>query len=239
MRPQTPKNRPSARPLSKRAQELPLSNKSFRVVGIGASAGGLDAFTQLLRPLPIDTNMAFVLVQHLDPGHKSMLTEIIGRETRMPVSEVRDHMTLEPNHVYVIPPNMQMSLQKGILHLVPRTIVHGASLPIDFFLRSLAADRGPLAIAVILSGADADGSQALEAIKAEGGIAFAQDSESPKFNTMPNHAVATGFVDFILPPERIAQELGRIARAPVNTSFFSSPEEEFLPVGDDDLSKIY
>ena len=239
MKSQAPKNRPSTRPLSKRARKLPLSNKSFRVVGIGASAGGLDAFTQLLRPLPIDTGMAFVLVQHLDPGHKSMLTEIVGRETRMPVSEVRDHMTLEPNHVYVIPPNTQMSLQKGILHLVPRAIVHGASLPIDFFLCSLAADKGPLAIAVILSGADADGSQALEAIKAEGGIAFAQDSESAKFNTMPNHAVATGLVDFILPPERIAQELGRIARSPANTSFLSSPEEEFLPVGSDDLSKIY
>src|ERR1019366_10373730 len=88
--------------------------KSFRVAGIGASAGGLDAFTQILRPLPIDTGMAFVLVQHLDPGHKSILTDIIGRETRMPVSEVRDHMTLEPNHVYVIPPNMQMNLQDGI-----------------------------------------------------------------------------------------------------------------------------
>ena len=150
MKSQAPKNRPSTRPLSKHARELPLFNKSFRVVGIGASAGGLDAFTQLLRPLPIDTGMAFVLVQHLDPGHKSMLTEIIGRETRMPVSAVRDRMTLEPNHVYVIPPNTQMNLQDGILHLVPRAIGHGASLPINFFLRSLAADRGPLAIAVIL-----------------------------------------------------------------------------------------
>ena len=208
-------------------------------MGIGASAGGLDAFIQLLRPLPLDTGMAFVLVQHLDPEHKSRLTEIIGRETRMPVSEVRDLMTLEPNHVYVIPPNTKMSLQNGILHLVPRTIDHGSSLPIDYFLRSLAAERGPLSIAVILSGADADGSQALAAIKSEGGISFAQDSESAKFNTMPNHAVATGLVDFILPPKQIAQELIRIARSPANTSFFSSAEEEFLPIGSDDLAKIY
>src|SRR5580658_1125241 len=97
-----------------------LQNKSFRVVGVGASAGGLDAFTRLLRPLPIDTGMAFVLIQHLDPGHKSMLTDILSRETRMPVHEVKDGMVVESNHVYVIPPNTQMTLRRSVLRLAPR-----------------------------------------------------------------------------------------------------------------------
>ena len=173
---------------------------SFPVVGIGASAGGLDAYTQLLRHLPLDTGMAFVLIQHLDPNHKSMLTEILGRQTRLPVTEVEDRMTVEPNHIYVIPPKAQMSIQNGILNLVSREAKHGHFMPIDYFLRSLAADKGSQAIAVILSGADADGTQALEAIKAEGGITFAQDPKSAKISTMPTHAAETGLVDFILPP---------------------------------------
>ena len=155
----------------------PISAGTFHVVGVGASAGGLEAFTQLLKPLPTDTGMAFVLIQHLDPGHKSMLSDILGRATRMPVHEIRDKTTVEPNHVYVIPPNAQMTIKDGVLHLVSRERSHDPHHPIDYFLRSLAADKGSQAIAVILSGADGDGAQALESIKAEGGLAIAQDLE--------------------------------------------------------------
>ena len=216
-----------------------LQNKSFPVVGIGASAGGLEAFTHLLRPLPVDTGMAFVLVQHLDPKHKSMLSEILGRETRMPVSEVKDQMVVMPNHVYVIPPNAQMSIRNGVLSLVPRNEARGPFMPIDYFLRSLAKDRGPRAIAVILSGADADGSQALKAIKAGGGIVFAQDLASSKVGVMPDRAAATGLVDFILPPERIAEELVRIAVDPLDARLSQAPEAEDVSKEDDDLAKIY
>jgi two-component system CheB/CheR fusion protein len=223
----------------KSAPRKATPTKSFRVVGVGASAGGLDAFTQLLRPLPIDTGMAFVLIQHLDPVHKSMLADILSRETRMPVHEVRDKMRVEPNHVYVIPPNVHMSIASGVLHLVPRDKSHDSHRPIDYFLHSLAEDKGPLAIAVILSGADADGAQALDAVKAKGGIALAQDPSLAKYDTMPAAAVKTGLVDIILPAERIAQELVRIARHPGAIHARHASEEGPLPFGDGELPNIY
>jgi two-component system CheB/CheR fusion protein len=224
---------------SKDARSKLSTKPSFRVVGVGASAGGLDAFTQLLRPLPLDTGMAFVLVQHLDPGHKSMLAEILSRETRMPVHEVRNNMTLEPDHVYVIPPNAQMTVANGVLHLVSRGQSMDYHKPIDQFLNSLAEDKGPLAVAVILSGADADGAQALQAVKSEGGIVIAQDPSLAKFNTMPAAAVKTGLVDFILPAERIAQELIRIARHPTDFRTKHVLEIEALPRGERELATIY
>ncbi|MEJ2686466.1 MAG: chemotaxis protein CheB [Gammaproteobacteria bacterium] len=185
----------------------------FPVVGVGASAGGLEAFTQLLRALPVDTGMAFVLVQHLHPGYESALTEILGRESRMPVAEVRDQMVVEPNHIYVIPPSAALVLMHSKLHLLPRK-EHEKSMPIDQFLRSLAADRGGRAIGVILSGTASDGVLGLKAIKAEGGITFAQDEASAKYDGMPHSAISAGVVDFVLPPAKIADELARLARHP-------------------------
>jgi two-component system CheB/CheR fusion protein len=224
---------------SKNGSPKTALKSSFRVVGVGASAGGLDAFTHLLRPLPMNTGMAFVLIQHLDPGHKSMLTEILSRETRMPVHEVRDQMVVESNHVYVIPPNVQMNIRKGILHLSPRDASMESHRPIDYFFQSLAEDKGPLAVAVILSGADSDGAQALRAVKGEGGITFAQDPQQAKFNTMPAAAVRTGLVDFILPTDRIAQELSKIARQPVMPSVPHGVEAEAILHGDGELASIY
>lgn len=185
----------------------------FPVVGVGASAGGLEAYTQLLRGLPTDTGMAFVLIQHLHPGYESALTEILGRESRMPVSEVQDQVMVEPNHIYVIPPSADLVLMHGKLHLLPRK-EHEKSMPIDQFLRSLAADRGGRAIGVILSGTASDGVLGLKAIKAEGGITFAQDEASAKYDGMPHSAISAGVVDFVLPPDKIAEELARLARHP-------------------------
>jgi len=185
----------------------------FPIVGIGASAGGLEAFTQLLHALPADTGMAFVFVQHLDPTHPSMLTEILSRATVMPVSEVTDQITAEPNHVYVIPPGVTMGMERGILRLSPRKQTRGQHRPIDDFLSSLAHDQGHLAIGVILSGSATDGTLGLESIKAEGGITFAQD-DTAQHRSMPNSAVAAGGVDFVLPPTAIAAELHRISRHP-------------------------
>jgi two-component system, chemotaxis family, CheB/CheR fusion protein len=186
----------------------------FPIVGIGASAGGLEAFSQVLSHLPIDTGMAFVLVQHLDPSHKSLLTEILARTTPMPVWEVMDGMAVEPNHVYVIPPNTIMVIGDGILHLSPRAQSRKISMSIDSFFCSLAIDRGDKSIGVILSGGDTDGSQGLAAIKAAGGITLAQSEESAQVSSMPNMAIATGHVDFILPPAAIAEKLASISRHP-------------------------
>jgi two-component system CheB/CheR fusion protein len=196
-------------------------------VGIGASAGGLEAFTQLLSFLPSDTGMAFVLVQHLDPNHKSLLTEILSRSIAMPVREVQDSMAVEPDNVYVIPPNRTMKIAHGSLHLSPR-----AKMTIDEFFFSLATERGGKAIGVILSGGDADGSLGLEAIKEAGGITFAQSENSAGTAIMPHNAIATGQVDFILSPEQIAEKLVSISRHPYVTSSTSGPTIESEKVTD-------
>ncbi len=183
-------------------------NASFPIVGIGASAGGLEAFTQLLKALPGDTGMAFVLVQHLAPTHASALAEILSRATKMPVTEVQDEPTVEPNHVYVIPPARSMIIAGDTLQLLPR---EGAGIhrPIDQFFRSLAAEWRHRAIGVVLSGTATDGTLGLEAIKAEGGITFAQDATA-QHDGMPHSAIASGCVDFVLAPEEIAGEIVRI-----------------------------
>ena len=185
---------------------------SFPIVGVAASAGGLESFTQLLSHLPTDTGMAFVLIQHLSPNYKSLLTEILTRATQLPVREVQNGMTVEPNQVYVIPPNTKMILSQGVLKLSPREKVFGKYMPGDAFFTSLAAERGHKALAVVLSGADGDGSLGIKAIKAAGGVTFAQCEDTAKFDSMPNTAVATGNVDFVLPPEKIAEELANLSR---------------------------
>jgi PAS domain S-box-containing protein len=184
--------------------------KSPPIAGIGASAGGREAFTQLLRALPADTGMAFVLVQHLEPSHESMLTKQLARATTMPIHEVCEGMRVEPNHVYVIRANAELSLTDGLLHIAGRKAPARHHLPIDFFLGSLADSLGPRAIGVILSGTAADGTEGLKAIKMKGGITLAQSPESAKFDEMPRCAIAAGCVELILPPEGIASELARI-----------------------------
>ncbi len=185
----------------------------FPVVGIGASAGGLEAITEMLRALASETGMAFVLVQHLDPTHASMLTEILSRATSMPVREVENQMPVEPNHVYVIPPGANMVIAGGVLKLSARTETRGQHRAIDHFLRSLAEQRGHQAIGVVLSGTGNDGTLGLEEIKAAGGLTFAQDDTAQQ-SGMPQHAVAAGCVDLVLPPREIAREIARIARHP-------------------------
>jgi two-component system, chemotaxis family, CheB/CheR fusion protein len=201
---------PSAHPLSDHIHQLP-HKYLFPVVGIGASAGGLDAFSKLLGQLSIETGMAFVLIQHLDPQHKSLLTEILAKTTQMPVSEVVDGTEIEPNHAYIIPPNTQMTIVSGRLQLSPREKTKGVYHPIDLFFRSIATACGSQAIGVVLSGADGDGALGLSAIKAAGGMTFSQDLPSSQFGGMPQSAANTGQVDFILPPAEIAEKLNQIS----------------------------
>jgi two-component system CheB/CheR fusion protein len=192
----------------------PADQSTFPIIGIGASAGGLEAFSDLLRDLPEKTGMAFVLVQHLDPKHSSGLGGILARTTNIPVQEVTDGARVQPNQIYVIPPNNSMVLKDGTLRLAPRVLSRGQHLPIDHFFRSLAKTRGNRAIGVILSGSASDGTEGCRAIKAAGGITFAQDEQSAKFASMPRSAVSTGCIDFVLPPGAIARELSRLAKHP-------------------------
>ncbi len=191
------------------------TSATFPIVGVGASAGGLDALKLLLRALPVDTGMGFVIVQHLAPGRASGLVAILARATKMPVCEVGEdcgESAVEPDHIYVIPPGRDMVIVGGKLRLFvqERLPLHRG---VDQFFRSLAQDCGHKAIGVVLSGALNDGTLGLEEIKATGGITFAQD-ESAQNDSMPRSAVASGCVDFVLPPEKIAEEIARIARHP-------------------------
>ncbi len=184
------------------------------VVGIGASAGGLEAVSELLRNLPANTGIAFVLVQHLDPHHESILADLLGNYTPMPVMQVHGDVPIKADHVYVIPPNATMVIVDSILRVSrPVQELSYKRRPIDAFLVSLAENMHNRAIGVVLSGAASDGTLGLKAIKAEGGITFAQN-DSAKFDGMPRSAIAAGVVDFVLPPQGIARELAALARHP-------------------------
>jgi len=218
----------AARPVSAAEANSPI------IVGVGASAGGLEAFTELLSHLPDDTGMAFVLIQHLDPNHDSHLTELLSRASKMPVSEVKGETRAEANHVYVIPPRCNLGISDGVLHTLPRP-GSGCNMPVDSFLRALAADRRSKALGVILSGTASDGTLGLQAIKAAGGITFAQEMQTAKYDGMPKSAIARGVVDFVLPPAGIARQLVAIAHSshvPVE------PGEPIEPPGDPKLAKI-
>lgn len=182
------------------------------IVAIGASAGGLEALRQLFSRLPVDTGMAFVVIQHLDPGRPSMLSNVLAADIQMPVVEVAAGMRAEPNCVYVIPPDADLSIHQGLLELVPRQQTRKLHLPIDSFFRALAEDSSDQAIGVVLSGSASDGTEGLRAIKAAGGITFAQEPDSAQFRSMPESAIAAGVVDFRLGPEDIASEIARLSR---------------------------
>ncbi len=221
----------------KTAPSKPPSRKHiFPIVGFGASAGGLEAFTKVLSHLPENTGMAFVLVQHLDPTHGSMLKELLARSTKMSIAQARNDTRVEPDHIYVIPPNADLTIADGRLRVRARTAVRGQHLPIDHFLRSLAEDRGSMSIGVILSGTASDGTLGLKAIKAEGGITFAQSEKTAKYSGMPSSAIAAGVVDYVLSPEGIARELARVGRHP-----YVVRDREPVRLGpgdDDDLPKL-
>ncbi len=224
---------------SQPAEQDRPKEKTFLIAGIGASAGGLEAFTKLLEHLPPHTGMAFVLVQHLAPTKDSILAELLSKATSMPVREVQDGMIVEPDHVYVIPPNTALAVFHGVLRLLPRAETHTQHMPVDSFFQSLAEDQGQNAVGIILSGTGSDGSQGIRAIKAEGGIVLAQDEQSAKYNGMPRSAAATGAVDYVLPPEKIAAELKRISRHPFLTLHTVMKTGPLLQAGENDLNRIF
>ena len=215
-----------------RAADLPQSDPDeppphspFPIVGIGASAGGLEAFSQLLGHLPDQPGMAFVLIQHLDPKHESHLSELLARSTRMPVLEATNGLPVEPDHVYVIPPNAEMEIARGHLRVTPRPETSARHLSVDHFMRSLAQEQRIHAIGVVLSGTGSDGTLGLCEIKDVGGITFVQDEASARHSGMPRSALDCGCADFVLAPDAIAQRLAEIGRHPYLAADPVSEEE--------------
>ncbi|HYN59012.1 MAG TPA: chemotaxis protein CheB [Rubrivivax sp.] len=193
--------------LAATAQAAASGKESFPIVGLGASAGGLEAFEQFFRAMPADSGMGFVLVQHLDPSHASILTEILQRSTAMPVVEAQDQMAVEPDRVHVIPPNRDMAIFHGMLRLSVPTEPRGKRMPIDAFLRSLAEDQGENAVGVILSGTGTDGTLGLRAVFGAGGLCLVQEPASAKFDGMPESAIKAGYATRVLTAEQMPQAL--------------------------------
>ena len=226
-------------PTARRAARNSKDDPHFPIVGIGASAGGLDAFLQFFNGLPASTGMGYVAIQHMDPSKESLLPDILARSVRIPIVEAKDRMRVLPDRIHVIPPNTNMGIANGLLSLIPRPDRREPHLPVDFFFRSLAQDRAEKAIGVVLSGNGSDGSQGVRAIKAEGGITFAQDEKSAKYTGMPSSAAATGCIDFILPPEGIAAEMARIAIHPYIAKKAEAAGHERVPEAEGEVGRIF
>ncbi|HSF19534.1 MAG TPA: chemotaxis protein CheB [Vicinamibacteria bacterium] len=208
----------------------------FFIVGVGASAGGLEALGDLFASIHID-GMAFVIVQHLAPDHESLLAELLSRSSKISVTTAADEVRVEPNHAYVIPPNTDLGIMHGVVHLIEARSGHGPRQPIDFFFRSLAEDQGSSSIGIILSGTGTDGTLGLKAIKAAGGLTFVQEPSSAKYDGMPRSALASGHADYCLAPREIAEELTRISRHPALALLPKPPTP--APAVQEQLGKLF
>ena len=200
---------------------------AMTIVGIGASAGGLEALQGLFGAMPADSGMAFVVVTHLAPGRKSAMAEILGRATRMPVSDAQDGTVVQPDHVYLIPPDGMLTIQGQRLRVRPLDPERTARHPVDVFLGSLAEEAGEAAVAIILSGSGTDGTLGVKAIKERCGLTIAQgpDHVPPRHSGMPDSAIASGLVDLVLPVEQMPQALAAHRRAAHDLAALAASEE--------------
>ena len=209
-------------------------NISFPIVGIGASAGGLEALESFFGKMPINTGMAFVVIQHLDPNYVGMMPELLQRITLMKVVQASDWLKMDPNCVYVIPPNKSLSIQDGTLHLSNPVETRGLRLPIDFFFRSLAEEQREKSIGVILSGMGSDGSLGVKAIKEKNGLVLVQDPKSAKFDSMPRSAIESINVDIVAPVQELPAKLIDYIKIIPGTE----SETEFTSINKSNLDKI-
>ena len=214
----------------------PRTQNTFPIVGIGASAGGLEALELFLKHVPAGSGLAFVIVQHLDPTHKGILVELLQRVTPMPVVQAKDRLKVAPDRVYVIPPNKDMSILHGVLHLLEPAAPRGLRLPIDFFFRSLADDRQARSIGVILSGMGSDGTLGLRAIKEKAGVVFVQAPASAKFDGMPRSAIAAGLADVLAPAEELP---GRIIDYLKHAPLTATPDPSRESKNQSALEKVF
>src|ERR1017187_10665762 len=211
-------SRQGKKPAKVAPRETPAAHTkvSFPIAGIGASAGGLEALEQFLRHVPAGSGMAFVIVQHLDPTHKGVMPELLQRATGMKVFQVKDRTRVQPNCVYVIPPNKDMSILHGVLHLLEPAAPRGLRLPIDFFFRALAQDQDGHSIGVILSGMGSDGTMGLRAIKEKAGLVLVQEPATAKFDSMPRSAIDAGLADIVARAEELPGKiLAYLQRTPL------------------------
>ena len=214
----------------------PRTQNTFPIVGIGASAGGLEALELFLKHVPAGSGLAFVIVQHLDPTHKGILVELLQRVTPMPVVQAKDRLKVAPDRVYVIPPNKDLSILHGVLHLLEPAAPRGLRLPIDFFFRSLADDRQARSIGVILSGMGSDGTLGLRAIKEKAGVVFVQAPASAKFDGMPRSAIAAGLADVVAPAEELP---GRIIDYLKHAPLTATPDPSRESKNQSALEKVF
>ena len=192
-----------ARTARRQSAVTSVASAAFPIVGIGASAGGLEALEQFLGHVPAGSGMAFVIVQHLDPTRKGIMSQLLQRATKMRVTQVKDHTPVQPDCVYVIPPNKDLSILHGVLHLLAPSAPRGLRLPIDFFFRALAQDQQERSIGVILSGMGSDGTLGLRAIKEKAGVVLVQEPATAKFDSMPRSAVESGLADIVAPVDEL------------------------------------
>ena len=209
---------------------------AIHYVGIGASAGGLEAIESFFTNMPPDSGMAFIVVQHLSPDYKSLMVELLSKKTTMPVHRAEDAMEVLPNHVYLIPPKKNLTIFHGKLLLSDQDHSRGINLPIDLFLRSLADDQAERAVAIILSGTGSDGMRGVRAVKENGGMVMVQSEESAKFDGMPRSAISTGLADFVLPPDQMPKQLQAFIKHPYVTK---TERSESLISNEDGMIRIF
>jgi len=219
-----------------KAKNIDISSSQFPVVGIGASAGGLDAVRAFLKALPAKSGMAYVFIQHLSPQHESNLPEILQKVAPFPVHEITDNIHLEPDNLYIIPENKAVTATDGVLKLAPLEKNKKKGNTIDLFFSSLGVVHQSYAVGVVLSGALTDGTLGLQVIKSYGGLTFAQDQSSAAFDSMPNSAIRAGVVDFVLPPEKIAERLIAI-NYPFHSDYLKDGKSGSLPQQDEEVFK--
>src|SRR6185503_11736789 len=212
------------------------SAERFPIVGIGASAGGLEALERFLKEVPERSGMAFVIVQHLDPAYKGAMVSLLQRATQLPIVQIRDRQKVEPDHVYLIPPGKDLSIMRGRLHLLAQVSRHGVNLPIDFFFRALAEDQRERSIGVVLSGMGSDGTLGLRAIKEKAGAAFVQSLESAKFGGMPRSAIDAGIADVVAPVEELPAKLVGYSR---HAAHIARPEEPIAAKAKSAIEKVF
>lgn len=229
------KNTTKKVPLNKTGSTSVKEDK-FLIVGMGASAGGLEAFKEFFANMPQDPGMAFVLVQHLDPTHKSLMVDLLKKHTEMPVSEVKDRTAVKPNHIYIIPPNKDMAIYNGSLRLMTPIAARGFRKPIDYFFRSLAQDQTERAVGIILSGTGTEGTLSLKDIKGHGGLSIVQDPETAKYDGMPRSAVAAGAEDFVLPIKEMPKMLLKYGK---NRKLKPEEKQTKIEAANDLLDKVF
>jgi two-component system, chemotaxis family, CheB/CheR fusion protein len=205
------------------------NKKDFPIVGMGSSAGGLDALERFFDKMPPDAGMSFVVVTHLDPTHASMMPSLLQKHTEMKVVQVEDGMKVAPNHVYVIPPDKDMGIVKGRLQLMQPQIQTGPKAPVNYFLRHLAEEKREKAACIILSGMGSDGTLGLKAIKGELGMVMVQDPETARYDGMPRSAIATGLADYILPPDKMPKSLLEYTKRTIHRGLPEPPSIETAP----------